>query len=200
MARGEESAPASPIASGLADCTSTASDRFTSLAKRKMQKHIKAAKIKMPERGAYSTSAPWADLSICLVSMRHQVAWRRFNRWAEISRCDPGGTSDEGWRRLWEEITTGAGEDNRNQRRGPVRPIDFQGPFRKVRNHVADILGEQFRLFHSREMPAASHLGPTLHIEESLSPFARRLTDILRKECEGRRHAGRAGPLLHPLL
>ena len=136
MAKDEESAPASPIASGLANCTSTASDRFTSLAKRKMQKHIKAAKIKMPERGAYSTSTLCAGLSICLVSMRHQVAWCRFNRWAEISRRDPGGTSDKGWHRSREEITIGAGEDNGNQRKGPVRPIDFQFPFRKVRNHV----------------------------------------------------------------
>jgi hypothetical protein len=86
MVRGEESAPASPIALGLVDCTSTALDRFTSLAKRKMQKHIKAAKIKMPDRGAYSTSALCVGLSICPVFMRHQVAWRRFNRWAEISR------------------------------------------------------------------------------------------------------------------
>jgi hypothetical protein len=72
MARGEETALASPIASGLADCTSTALDRFTSLAKRKMQKHIKAAKIKMPERGAYSASVLCVGLLIFLVSMRHQ--------------------------------------------------------------------------------------------------------------------------------
>src|SRR5271154_2677015 len=64
----------------------------------------------------------------------------------------------------------------------------------------ADILGEQFRLFHSSEMPAACHLCPTLHIEESLSPFAWGLTDILREECESGRHAGGASPLLHPLL
>jgi hypothetical protein len=136
MGRGEESAPASPIASGLVNCTSTVSDRLTSLAKRKMQKHIKAAKIKMPERGAYSTSALCAGLWVCFVSMRHQVAWRRFNRWPEISRCDPGGTSDEGWHRSREVITTGAGEGNGNQRRAPLRPIVFQFPFRKVRNHV----------------------------------------------------------------
>jgi hypothetical protein len=74
MAVSEESAPASPIVSGLADCTSTDPDRFTSLAKRKMQKHIKAAKIKTPERGAYAASALCLGLSICLVSMRHQVA------------------------------------------------------------------------------------------------------------------------------
>src|SRR5271167_4742175 len=73
-------------------------------------------------------------------------------------------------------------------------------PISKGPEPCADILGEQFRLFHRREMPAASHFGPALHIEESLSPFARRLTDILRKECEGRRHAGRASPLFHSLL
>ena len=136
MARGEESAPASPIASGLADCTSTASDRFTSLAKRKMQKHIKAPKIKMPERGAYSTSALCAGLSICLVSMRHQVAWRRFNRWAEISRCDPGGTSDEGWRRSMGRNNDWGRRRQQKSTEGSPRPIDFQCPFRKVRNHV----------------------------------------------------------------
>src|SRR5580704_6753343 len=72
----------------------------------------------------------------------------------------------------------------------------FLVPVSKGPEPCADILGEQFRLFHSGEMPAASHLGPTLHIEESLSPFARRLTDILREECESSRHAGGAGPLL----
>jgi hypothetical protein len=76
----------------------------------------------------------------------------------------------------------------------------FSVPVSKGPEPCADILYEQFRLFHGREMPAARHLGPTLHIEESLGSFARRLTDILRKECESRRHVRRAGPLLHPLL
>jgi hypothetical protein len=49
-------------------------------------------------------------------------------------------------------------------------------------------------------MPAACHLCPTLHIEESFSPLARRLSDILRKECESGRDPAGAGPLLHPLL
>jgi hypothetical protein len=56
------------------------SGSFTSLARRKTQKHIKAAKIKMPESGAYFASALSLDLSISFVSMRHQLVRRFFNR------------------------------------------------------------------------------------------------------------------------
>jgi hypothetical protein len=65
-----------------------------------------------------------------------------------------------------------------------------------------DILREQFGFFHRGEVAASRHLGPALHIEKSLCPFARRLTDILWEEREGGRHFGRTRPFfdafLHP--
>jgi hypothetical protein len=48
-----------------------AADRFTPLARRAMQRQIKAPKIKIPESGAYSESALFPGLSISLVSMRN---------------------------------------------------------------------------------------------------------------------------------
>ena len=53
---------------------------------------------------------------------------------------------------------------------------------------LADIFRQQRRFFHSGKVAAARHGGPTLYIEKALRPFARRLTDVLRKEREGRRH------------
>jgi hypothetical protein len=50
----------------------------------------------------------------------------------------------------------------------------------------ADILREEFGLFHRREVAAAGHLRPTLYVEETLSPFTRRMTDVFWKECESR--------------
>jgi hypothetical protein len=49
-------------------------------------------------------------------------------------------------------------------------------------------------------MSATSYLSPALHIEETLSPFARRLTDILRKECERRRYLEAPVHFFIPLL
>src|SRR5450631_831159 len=88
----------------------------------------------------------------------------------------------------------------------PTTAISAEAPFSittplAIRSEPrADILSEQFRLFHRSEMPTTRHLGPTLHVEESLRPCARRLTYILREEGEGCRHFGRTGPLLHSFL
>src|SRR6185312_5670844 len=64
---------------------------------------------------------------------------------------------------------------------------------------LSKICCEQRGFFHRSKVPAAWHLGPPLHVEEPLRPFAWWLTDVFRKERKRGRNLRRAGPFFDAL-
>src|SRR5438552_18130843 len=86
-----------------------------------------------------------------------------------------------------------------NRRCGFLKP-PVAGLVAKRTEPGSNILSKQLGLFHGGEMSAAWHFGPALHLEESLCPFPRRMTDIFWKDREPCRNLAGTDPVLDSFL
>src|ERR1044072_7533306 len=55
----------------------------------------------------------------------------------------------------------------------------------KLAKPFSKVCHDQFRLFHCCKVSTSRHLGPALNIEKALGPFARRMSNVGRKQREG---------------
>src|SRR6476661_7455232 len=73
--------------------------------------------------------------------------------------------------------------------RAQERPL-----FAQRSEEFPDVRCQRLRFLERREVSAFGHHCPTLHVEESFGPFARRMGNILGEKCEGRWRFGRPDP------